>query len=375
MGDANPIRTLGDYSKPSHEGYRNTIELPVGNNMVPHRSDTIRLVQSERMDSFQGLTTESPSSWHRSLASSPNLYDHIDQTLKKTLDYAAEGLLRKLSAEKARATIKKLAQYEDEGWNDPVIPEEGSLDYENPDIEHLLGVMEYKVDALMMNAISLMGSSEGEERVEQFEEYMRVIMDDFIQLSSEVTNNEQKTHEHKRTILHLSRNLIGRKDLKIRRDVIDWKFLAHQNLDQAFFKSINTDPFSRPQWANLFRVNKPIYQELVHEFFASFKFEASAYRDVCDSDCMIFWLLTNEMRDALSIEPPPHVFKKKSLIAMSIIMELQNGICVWPTTQAVEEDDEAEEEAEGEAANMRAGGSAKIYRNMSQDDWQVRQAR
>nr|GEU69555.1 hypothetical protein [Tanacetum cinerariifolium] len=33
MGDENPIRTLGDYSKPSHEGYRNTIELPVGNNV------------------------------------------------------------------------------------------------------------------------------------------------------------------------------------------------------------------------------------------------------------------------------------------------------------------------------------------------------
>nr|GEY48248.1 hypothetical protein [Tanacetum cinerariifolium]GEY49196.1 hypothetical protein [Tanacetum cinerariifolium] len=31
MGDENPIRTLGDYSKPSHEGYRNTIKLPVGN--------------------------------------------------------------------------------------------------------------------------------------------------------------------------------------------------------------------------------------------------------------------------------------------------------------------------------------------------------
>ncbi|GJS04284.1 hypothetical protein Tco_0320792 [Tanacetum coccineum] len=29
MGDENPIRTLGDYSKPSHEGYRNTIELPL----------------------------------------------------------------------------------------------------------------------------------------------------------------------------------------------------------------------------------------------------------------------------------------------------------------------------------------------------------
>ncbi|GJX40224.1 hypothetical protein Tco_0255214 [Tanacetum coccineum] len=45
MGDENPIHTLGDYSKPSHEGYRNTIELPVGNNVVPLRSDTIRLVQ------------------------------------------------------------------------------------------------------------------------------------------------------------------------------------------------------------------------------------------------------------------------------------------------------------------------------------------
>ncbi|GKA99126.1 hypothetical protein Tco_0827063 [Tanacetum coccineum] len=42
MGDENPIRTLGDYFKPSHEGYRNIIKLPAGNNMVPLGSDTIR---------------------------------------------------------------------------------------------------------------------------------------------------------------------------------------------------------------------------------------------------------------------------------------------------------------------------------------------
>ncbi|GKC00976.1 zinc finger, CCHC-type containing protein [Tanacetum coccineum] len=58
MGDENPIRTLGDYSKPSHEGYRNTIELPVGNNVVPLQSDTIRLVQNER--SFHGFRSEDP---------------------------------------------------------------------------------------------------------------------------------------------------------------------------------------------------------------------------------------------------------------------------------------------------------------------------
>ncbi|GJR20597.1 zinc finger, CCHC-type containing protein [Tanacetum coccineum] len=59
MGDENPIRTLGDYSRPSHEGYRNTIELLAGNNVVPLRSDTIRLVQNGC--SFHGLRSEDPN--------------------------------------------------------------------------------------------------------------------------------------------------------------------------------------------------------------------------------------------------------------------------------------------------------------------------
>ncbi|GJY52694.1 zinc finger, CCHC-type containing protein [Tanacetum coccineum] len=59
MGDENPIRTIGDYSKPSHEGYKNTIQLPVGNNVVPLQSDTIRLVQNRC--SFHGLRSEDPN--------------------------------------------------------------------------------------------------------------------------------------------------------------------------------------------------------------------------------------------------------------------------------------------------------------------------
>ncbi|GJX54227.1 MAK10-like protein [Tanacetum coccineum] len=59
IGDENPIRTLGDYSRPSHEGYRNTIELPEGNNVVPLRSDAIRLVQNGY--SFYGLRSEYPN--------------------------------------------------------------------------------------------------------------------------------------------------------------------------------------------------------------------------------------------------------------------------------------------------------------------------
>ncbi|GJR48124.1 zinc finger, CCHC-type containing protein [Tanacetum coccineum] len=59
MGDENPICTLGDYYKPSHEGYRNTIKLPVGNNVVPLQSDTIGLVQNGC--SFHGLRSEDPN--------------------------------------------------------------------------------------------------------------------------------------------------------------------------------------------------------------------------------------------------------------------------------------------------------------------------
>ncbi|GKB02647.1 hypothetical protein Tco_0830736 [Tanacetum coccineum] len=58
MEDENPIRTLGDYSRPSHEGYQNTIEIPDGNNVVPLRSDTIWLVQNKC--SFYGLRSEDP---------------------------------------------------------------------------------------------------------------------------------------------------------------------------------------------------------------------------------------------------------------------------------------------------------------------------
>ncbi|GKE92383.1 hypothetical protein Tco_1573478 [Tanacetum coccineum] len=182
MGDENPIRTLGDYSKPSHEGYRNTIKLPVGNNVI--------------------------------------FYDHVDYTTQMGIDYAAGARLRKLRPNEAWATIEKLAQYEDEGWNDTFIPDEVSLNYENLNIEQLLGIMKHKVDTLIKDAISLMVRSEGvfriatnkmyrlppepscleefehimmnfildqEERANQLEEYMREIVSDFMQLSLKVT--------------------------------------------------------------------------------------------------------------------------------------------------------------------------------------------
>ncbi|GJT50285.1 zinc finger, CCHC-type containing protein [Tanacetum coccineum] len=209
MEDENPIRTLGDYSKPSHEGYRNTIDLPIGNNVVPLLSNTIQLVQNgcsfhrlwfedpnqhlkdffKLVDSldldgenkertcqrfFQFSLRDQASNWlerlpvgsittwedlttcflaqffppertaklrndilmfqqhhEESLSKAwtrfkdllrkvPHhgidlwlhvkiFYDRIDHTLKRIVDYAAEGRLRKMSAEKAWATIEELA--------------------------------------------------------------------------------------------------------------------------------------------------------------------------------------------------------------------------------------------------------------------------
>ncbi|GKA14835.1 hypothetical protein Tco_0694481 [Tanacetum coccineum] len=83
MGDENPIRTLGDYSKPSHEGYRNTIELLIRNNVIPFRSDTIRLVQNGC--SFHGL----------------------------------RGKLRHRNAKESWALLEDLALYDNESWNNP----------------------------------------------------------------------------------------------------------------------------------------------------------------------------------------------------------------------------------------------------------------
>ncbi|GJX02773.1 MAK10-like protein [Tanacetum coccineum] len=49
MGDANPIRTLGYYSKPSHKGYRNIIELP-SEDPNQHINDFLKLVDSLELD-------------------------------------------------------------------------------------------------------------------------------------------------------------------------------------------------------------------------------------------------------------------------------------------------------------------------------------
>ncbi|GJV19867.1 hypothetical protein Tco_1368887 [Tanacetum coccineum] len=135
MGDENPIRTLEDYSKPSHKGYMNTIELPVGNNVVPLRSDTIRLVQNGY--SFYELWSEDPNQHLKDFLKLVDLldldgenrertrmlqifYDHVNPVTRRTIDQSAGGKLRDLNAEESWALLEDLALYDNESWNDPM---------------------------------------------------------------------------------------------------------------------------------------------------------------------------------------------------------------------------------------------------------------
>ncbi|GJZ58681.1 hypothetical protein Tco_0614497 [Tanacetum coccineum] len=162
MENENPIRTLGDYSIPSHEGYQNTIELPVGNNVVPLRFDTIWLMQNEC--SFHGLRSEDPNqhlkdflklvdsldldvankerkrlreslseAWTRFknlLQKFPHhgidlwlqvqiFYDHVNPATRRTIDHSAGGKLRDKNVKESWALLEKLALYDNESWNDP----------------------------------------------------------------------------------------------------------------------------------------------------------------------------------------------------------------------------------------------------------------
>ncbi|GJU62968.1 zinc finger, CCHC-type containing protein, partial [Tanacetum coccineum] len=151
-----------------------------------------------------------------------------------SIDYAASGRLRKLSPEEAWETIEELAQYEEEGWNDPIFLEDRSLNYQNANIIQLLGVMESRVDTLMKDAISIIGGSENvfgissdmmrqlppepshqeafadlvmnfildqKEKVKQLEEYMGAIGSDFMQLPLKVVGKlkEEIRMEENRT--------------------------------------------------------------------------------------------------------------------------------------------------------------------------------
>ncbi|GKC34002.1 hypothetical protein Tco_1046386 [Tanacetum coccineum] len=135
MGDENHIPTLGDYSKPSHEGYRNTIELLAGNNVVPLLSDTIwtaklcndilmfqqhhRESLSEAWTHFKDLLQKVPHHGIDLWLQVQIFYDHVNLVTRRTIDQSAGGKLCDLNAKESWALLEDLTFYDNESWNDP----------------------------------------------------------------------------------------------------------------------------------------------------------------------------------------------------------------------------------------------------------------
>ncbi|GJS16511.1 MAK10-like protein [Tanacetum coccineum] len=156
MGDENLIRTLGDYSKPSYEGYRNTIELPVENNVVPLRSDTIQSITtwedlityfvtqffplgmtaklcndilmfqqhhgeslSEAWTRFKDLLQKVPHHGIDLWLQVQIFYDHVNPVRRRTIDQSTGGRLHDRNAEASWALLDDLTLYENESWNGP----------------------------------------------------------------------------------------------------------------------------------------------------------------------------------------------------------------------------------------------------------------
>ncbi|GJZ14670.1 hypothetical protein Tco_0550347, partial [Tanacetum coccineum] len=67
----------------------------------------------------------------------------------------ANGRLRKLRPKVAWETIKDLAQYEEEKWNDPIFLEKGSPNYIDATLEQELESMECREESLMRNEVLL----------------------------------------------------------------------------------------------------------------------------------------------------------------------------------------------------------------------------
>ncbi|GJV85731.1 hypothetical protein Tco_1525629 [Tanacetum coccineum] len=126
MGDENPIRTLGDYSKPSHEGYRNTIELPEGNNVLAIGLNAFQQDPSPQGGSYYPIPCSILST--RKDRKTPQQYPDAPTTSwiisirsmdSQTIDQSAGGKLRDLNPEESWAILEDLALYDNESWNNP----------------------------------------------------------------------------------------------------------------------------------------------------------------------------------------------------------------------------------------------------------------
>ncbi|GKC06907.1 MAK10-like protein [Tanacetum coccineum] len=128
MGDKNHIRTLEDYSKPSQEGYMNTIELHVGNNVGKMRlclfqfsfldqaSNWLECLPAGSITTWEDLTTRFLAQLFPS-GRTAKLHNDILMFQQHHRESLSEASTR--NAKESWALLENLALYDNKSWNDP----------------------------------------------------------------------------------------------------------------------------------------------------------------------------------------------------------------------------------------------------------------
>nr|GFA31676.1 MAK10-like protein [Tanacetum cinerariifolium] len=135
MGDENPISNSRDFSKPSHAGYKNTIEFLVENNVVPLVSDNIWTAKlrndilmfqqrhgeslSEAWTLFKDLLQKVPHHGIDLWLQVQFFYDHVNSVTRIIIDQSAGGKLRDRNAKESWALLEDLALCDNKSWHDP----------------------------------------------------------------------------------------------------------------------------------------------------------------------------------------------------------------------------------------------------------------
>ncbi|GJX06519.1 hypothetical protein Tco_0194451 [Tanacetum coccineum] len=210
LSDEQALHPITDQSASSLSKFIGSWELPKKGNGVPHHG----------LDLWLQIQ---------------NFYDHVDGTTQKGIDYASGGRLIKPRPDEAWAAIERLAQYDDKGWIDAFIPDEVSLNYENPNIKQLLGIMERKFDTLMKDAISLMGKSESIFRLTTNEMYRPPSepSQEFMEFSSEVARRLKERIQENENKPRKIKKITKYQDTKVLENSAKYEFL--ENLEKKTF--------------------------------------------------------------------------------------------------------------------------------------------
>ncbi|GJZ58178.1 zinc finger, CCHC-type containing protein [Tanacetum coccineum] len=120
MGNENPIRTLGEYSKPSYEA----IGIPLSSLTAKLRNDILMFQQhhgeslSEAWTRFKDLLQKVPHHGIDRWLQIQFFYDHVSFHLKCKIDRVAGGKLRNKNTDESWEVIENLDLYDHEGWDE-----------------------------------------------------------------------------------------------------------------------------------------------------------------------------------------------------------------------------------------------------------------